>query len=316
MWLLASRNAFRGGAGVVAVVCFVAIQFVPFTQVTMLVLMLALAAYGIVWSNSEWRSRRARLEAEEFTRHNDWTFEHQLNGLFAMLTTAPFDVDQSTYTNVVTGRFGGYECFDGVYTWRRRIDQDKYISGKHRVAAVRLSDELPRLVLLPEGMSARVAKAFGAKDIDFESSTFNRAWRVIADDPKVAHEMLNPRAIARLEAMGSKAPLIFEKGLGVRVDNYSNGIDSLADRLRGIVAVAHFLPKHTIEDHGRLANSIGPLPSVAIPGAMTRGYEFSLHQEDAQHVSSAKLRKHQKWIDAARHGQTPPSPPSPPQSGS
>lgn len=307
--LVRPPSALRGGAGVVGAVAGIALVLLPITPLMVAIVVFGLGVYATVWGASELNTRRARIEAEEFTRHNDWTFEYQLNGLFSMLTTAPFDADEATYTNVVTGRFGGYECFDGVYKWRKRIDRDKYISGRHRVAAVRLADELPRLVLMPEGVSARVAKAFGGKDMDFESSTFNRAWRVIADDPKVAHEMLNPRVLARLEGMWSKAPLIFERGLGVRIDNDSQGIDSLADRLSGILAVARFLPQHTIEDHGRFANSIGPLPSVVIPGAMTRGYDPSLNEADALHVSSAKARKHGKWIDAARRGEPPSLPP-------
>jgi len=301
-------NLLRSSAGVLGAVATFAFLFLPLTGLTGTLIVVALVALGVGLFASERGVRRARAEAQRFASLNDWTFEQRRNGLFADLTTPPFDAPEATYTNVVTGRFGGHECFDGVYEWRKRIDRDNYIFGKHRIAAVRLRDELPRLVLVPEGLVARVMKAFGGADMEFESSAFNRSWRVLADDPRVASDMLNPRVLDKLERMGSKAPLIFEKGWGVRIDDESQGIDSLAERLGGILAVARFLPQHTIEDHGRRANSIGPLPSVATPGALTGGYRPEYLEADQEHLRMAKPRKQQKWIDAARTGQ-PPEPP-------
>jgi hypothetical protein len=205
----------------------------------------------------------------------------------------------------VSGKFGGFECFDGVYEWRVRLDTDTAISGRHRVAAVRMDDELPRVMLIPEGLTARLVKAFGGADREFESSSFNRNWRVLADDPKVAHEMLSPRVLDRLDSMPVKAPLLFEQGFGVRIDSDTAGIATIADRLSGILAVARFLPQHTVDDHGRLANSIGPLPSVATPGALIGGLNPAILAQDEEFLRTAKPRKHQKWINAARAGKAP-----------
>ena len=311
MWsssLLTPRNLLRSGMGVLASLAAFTFLFLPLTPLTAALIVVALVALGVGFLASERSSHRARAEAERFASLNNWTFEEQRNGLFAMLRTPPFDAAEATYTAVVTGSFGGHECFDGVYAWRKSTDSDNSLSGKNRVAAVRLPDELPRLVLVPEGLAARVAKAFGGADMEFESSSFNRSWRVLADDPRVASEMLNPRVLAKLEAMGTKAPLIFERGWGVRIDDDSEGIDSLAERLGGILAVARFLPQHTIEDYGRRANSIGPLPSASTPGALTGGYRPEMLAADEEYLRAAKPRKHQKWIDAARAGRPPADP--------
>ncbi len=308
MWsssLFTPRNALRGGASVFGASAFFAMLYVSLTPLTGTLIVVALVALVVGLVASERGDRRASAEAQKFASLNNWTFEGQRSGLFAMLRTPPFNATEASYTSVVTGQFGGHECFDGVYKWTKRIDDDNSISGKHRIAAVRLPDELPRLVLLPEGLASRVAKAFGGADMEFESSSFNRSWRVLTDDRRVASEMLSPRVLARLEAMESKAPLIFERGWGVRVDDDSKGIDSLAERLGGILAVARFLPQHTIEDHGRRANSIGPLPSVSTPGALTGGYTPERLEADEEYLRSAKPLKQQKWIDAARTGQPP-----------
>ncbi len=312
MWsssLFTPRNAMRSGAGVLGALACLALFLFPLTRLTWVLVLAALVALGAGVLASERGDRRARAEAMKFASLNNWTFEGQRNGLFAMLTTPPFNATEASYSAVVSGQFGGHECFDGVYKWSKRIDDDNSISGKHRIAAVRLPDELPRLVLVPEGLASRVAKAFGGADMEFESSSFNRSWRVLADDRRVASEMLSPRVLAKLEAMGSKAPLIFERGWGVRIDDDSKGIDSLAERLSGILAVARFLPQHTMEDHGRLANSIGPLPSVNTPGALIGGYTAARLEADEEYLRSAKPLKQQKWIDRTRSRQNPTAPP-------
>jgi len=303
--MLTGRNLVRSLAGVLGAIASFAILYLPLTRVTVYLILAALVAGGVGLIASERKRSRVRAEARTFAGLNGWTFQENLNGLFAGLKTPPFDATEMTYTQVVTGNFGGHECYDGLFEWCKRIDKDNYISGSHRVAAVRLPDELPRLLLVPEGLGSRLAKAFGGADIDFESSTFNRSWRVLADNPKVAYEMLSPRVLARLDEMESKSPLLFERGLGVRIDDDSKGIDSLAERLGGILAVVRFLPEHTIEDYGRLANSIGPLPSTVTPGAFTHGYNPEMLEADEEYQRTAKPRKEQKWIDAARTGEPP-----------
>ncbi len=310
--MLTGRNLVRSMAGVLGAIASFAFVYLPLTRVTVYLILAALVALGIGLFASERKRSRERAAAQTFASLSNWTFQESLNGLFAGLKTPPFDAQEMTYTQVVTGRFGGYECFDGLFEWRKRVDRDNYVTGSHRVAAVRLPDELPRLMLVPEGLGSRLAKVFGGADIDFESSAFNRSWRVLADNPKVAYEMLNPRALARLEAMESKAPLLFERGFGVRIDDDSKGIDSLAERLSGILAVARFLPEHTIEDYGHLANSIGPLPSAVTPGALTHGYNPEMLAADEEYRRTAKPRKQQKWIDAARTGEPPAAQPGTP----
>lgn len=307
--MLTGRSFVRSLAGVLGAIASFAFVYLPLNRVTVYLIVAALVTLGVGLLASERKRSRVRAEARSFASLSDWTFQESLNGLFAGLKTPPFDAQEMTYTQVVTGRFGGYECFDGLFEWRKRIDRENYVTGSHRVAAVRLPDELPRLMLVPEGPGARLAKALGGADIDFESSMFNRSWRVLADDPRVAYEMLSPRVLGKLEAMEFKSPLLFERGLGVRIDDDSKGIDSLAERLGGILAVARYLPEHTIEDYGRLANSIGPLPSTATPGALTHGYNAALQQADDQHLRTAKPRKQQRWIDASSTGESPTGPP-------
>lgn len=293
MWttsLLSPANMLRllGALGVVAALWIALSE--GGTDLATGVLVAALAVVGVSFALGAIADARARREAEAFAASAGWTYFPQLNGLLARLNTPPFTAPETTYTHVVTGTFAGLECYDGIFEWRVRIDE-VMLNGKHRVAAVRLRDELPRLRLIPEGATARLAKALGATDKDFESAAFNRSWRVIAEHPKVAHDMLSPRVLEKLNALGTRAPMIVERGLAVRIDDESEGLASLSERLSALIAVARFLPEHTLEDHGRFTNAPGPLPSVSTPGALTGGYNPDLIAADEQFVRAAKHKR-------------------------
>lgn len=175
------------------------------------------------------------------------------------------------------------------------------------MTAVRLADILPRIMLVPEGLGGKIIKTLGGADKDFESSAFNKAWRVLADDSRVAHDMLNPRVIEVLERQAIRAPLLFEKGFGVRIGDDAEAVGDLASRLSALVALAKYLPEHVIQDHGRFANSPGPLPSVATPGALTGGYNPSIAEADAAFEATAAASRKQRWSSRRRQpGEAPP----------
>lgn len=314
MWLaaiLTPRNLLRGGGAVGAIAAVFAAQFGGRGEIMALIGLIGLAAFGMSYGLDALTGSRQAREAREFARVHGWTYHHTLSGLLGPLGTPPFDAPECSFSHVVQGSFGGFECYDGVYEWRFRVDRDVTISGRHRVAVVKLADELPRVMVMPDGVGTRLASAFNGAESRFESSAFNRNWRVLADDARIAHDLLNPRVLDKLSQVPTRAPMLFERGLGVRIDDDSEGLGSLADRLGTVLAVARFMPEHTIEDHGRLANSIGPLPSVVTPGAFTGGYKPDLWEQDAEFLRTAKPRKAQRWIDAARRGKAlEPKPPS------
>jgi hypothetical protein len=294
MWLAqlwTPRNVLRAvGAVLLSLGVFAIYMGTSSPLVWFLAAMGAVTAGGSFLVDSALAARRQR-EATAFATMHGWMYYPHLNGVLAMLHTPPFNATDARYVDVIAGTFGGYECYDGTYEWRVRIDDRITITGRHRVAVVRLADELPRLMLIPEGVTSAVSKLFGGQDRDFESAAFNRNWRVVCADPRIAHDMLGPRVLARLESLPQRAPILFERGLAVRIDREGEGTSTLASRLGGLLAVARFLPRHTIDDHGKYANSIGPLPSVATPGAFTGGYRPDLAEADEQHRRTARKRK-------------------------
>ncbi|WP_291379750.1 hypothetical protein [Demequina sp.] len=293
MWLaqlMSPRNVLRFVGSFLLTVGIVAIYLGLASP-----LMIAFAMLGVVtvagsfFADSALAAHRRR-EAQAFAAMHGWTYHEQLSGLLAPLSTPPFNAASSCYVDVIVGRYGGFECYDGTYEWHVRVNDNVSVSGRHRVAVVRLADELPRLMVIPEGITSAVSKFVGGADRDFESSSFNRNWRVLCSNPRIAHDMLNPRVLARLDAVVPRAPMLFERGLAIRIDREGEGTSSLATRLGGLIAVARYLPRHTIEDHGRYANSRGPLPSTSTSGALTGGYRPDLVAADEQHLLRPKRR--------------------------
>lgn len=307
--LFTPRTVLRSAGSILLAVSTAALMWLPVAAPGLLAVFVAGAVLlGGSFAVDHAIATLRRRQSLELAARIGWHYAPQLPGLFARLETPPFDATELNYRDVIYGNFRGIECYDGILDWRIKLGDDATMHGTHRVAAVRLADELPRVMVLPEDITSRLGRIFGARDHHFESAAFNAQWRVLADDDKVAHEMLSPRVIARLEDLTLRAPMIFEKGIGVRLDSDTIKVGTLADRLSGLIAVARFLPTHTVEDYGRFANSIGPLPSVTTPGALTGGYDPELARHDAEFERAARQRKFERWRRTPRRPGEAPAP--------
>ncbi|PKQ17803.1 MAG: hypothetical protein CVT68_06630 [Actinobacteria bacterium HGW-Actinobacteria-8] len=297
MWLaqlMAPRNVLRFLGAALLGIGGLAIYVGYGTPFMVVVAVLGAVTVAVSFLADSALASQRRREAQAFAARHGWTFHEQLTGLLAPLSPPPFDASDTKYVDVIKGRFGGFECYDGTFEWRVRIDDNLTLSSRHRVAVVRLADELPRLMLIPEGLTSAISKVLGGADRDFESASFNRNWRVLCSDPRIAHDMLGPRVLAILDALPQRAPMLFERGLAVRIDREGEGLASLASRLGGLIAVAKYLPRHTVDDHGRFANAPGPLPSTTTPGALTGGYRPDVLTADERHLLRPKRRGHDR----------------------
>ena len=68
------------------------------------------------------------------------------------------------------------------------------------MTSLQLPAYLPRLQVTPENILTRIGNALGLDDIELESEDFNRKFRVHADDPKFASDVLSPRTMQALLA--------------------------------------------------------------------------------------------------------------------
>lgn len=101
--------------------------------------------------------------------------------------------------NLVYGRRGevDWTIFDYSYETQSTDSEGKSQTTTHRhgVVAARVPLTFPSLTLTPENFFHRVGAKLGLSELTFELEEFNRRYFIRSSDPKLAYDLLHPRAI-------------------------------------------------------------------------------------------------------------------------
>ena len=159
--------------------------------------------------------RRRRAERARWAAERGWRL-HAGGGSWATRWAGhPFGAEtRPVATDVMTGRFPPHDAvvFDLAYGAHRDASRSNgrregarrhdalasVRSSEFAVHALQLPAALPGLHLSVEGRADRAATALGARDLEVESDDFNRAYRIDAEDPRLAVDILTPRTMAML----------------------------------------------------------------------------------------------------------------------
>ena len=180
-----------------------------------------------------------------------WTYMGTDPSLVGRWRGQPFNSGHSRLVSeLVVGRFAGRQAISFAYRYTTGSGKNSSTHTFH-VVAVPLPAYLPTLELTAEGVGAKLAKALGGQDIEFESEDFNRAWRVEARDAKFAHDVVHPRLMERLLRADAR-------GVSLRVEgtdllSWSTGaqqLDAIAGRLQVMDALVDAIPRFVWQDHG------------------------------------------------------------------
>ncbi|QGQ18381.1 hypothetical protein GC089_02820 [Cellulomonas sp. JZ18] len=150
---------------------------------------------------------------------------------------------------VLHGTYHGWPVWS--YTCRLVSDGGDRTAPDLHVVALLLPAPLPRLEVSPETARTRLGTAFGGRDMTLESVDVNAAYRVEAQDERVAHPVLHPRLLQRLldpDLRGSPWR-IDGRWLVTRADGPTD-LDALPTRLELLRTVADAVPRHVWADHG------------------------------------------------------------------
>jgi hypothetical protein len=222
----------------------------------------------------------------------------------------PFGIGSSRrVSELVVGTFAGRHAATFRYEYTTGSGKNRS-TVTHHVVALALPAFLPTVELTPDGLGAKLAKAFGGQDIVFESDAFNRAWRVTASDARYAHAVLHPRLMERLLRADAQ-------GLSLRIEGadvlcWTLGaprLDDVARRLHVLTAVVEHVPRFVWLDHGHdpEAPSAAP-PAAAHPGHPTHPAVAPVPAPGGPHaVPPATTGSAAPSAPAAR----PPAPPAP-----
>lgn len=193
---------------------------------------------------------RRRVEAlRRWAAATGWTYVGSDASLVRRWRGQPFGQGHAQRTSdVLVGTFEGARALSFAYAWTTGSGKDQTTHTAH-VVALGLPATLPWVEVTPQGLGARLAKVFGAQDIDFELQEFNDAFRVASGDARVAHAIIHPRHMEALLA-GPRLPWRIE---GADVLTWRLGGTNLATIHPALVAlrdVRDAVPRHVWQDHG------------------------------------------------------------------
>lgn len=169
--------------------------------VVLVVVGLALMTGLVVLATIAGRRRRENLQA--WARERGWRYRDGDRDLARTLRGGPFGTGQSRRSDeILEGAYRGIDArsFRYTYTTTSTDSTGRPSRTDHHfhVVSLALPATLPTIELTPETVATRAAKAFGARDTDFESEAFNRAWRVHGPDAQVTYDVVHPRMMELL----------------------------------------------------------------------------------------------------------------------
>lgn len=216
----------------------------------------------VVIGGAIWYQVQRTKKIKAWATASGWTYVGTDPPLVDRWHGEPFGTGHSRRTSeVMVGRWRNRPAVSFTYTYRTGSGKNESTYTFH-VLALPLPAFLPTLELTPEGFGARVAKAFGGQDIQFESDDFNRAWRVESRDLKFAHDVVHPRLMERLLRADARGACLRISGTDVLTWSVGSTVtDRIAGRLGLMTAVIDSVPRYVWQDHGH-----DPGPPALRPG--------------------------------------------------
>jgi hypothetical protein len=200
-----------------------------------------LGAY-LVWRRDGLR-RRVASEAHGL----GFVFSEAITGTGMGVPTYPFNgVVKRSYAEIHAGKWRGRK----VLVWALEAEPNA-APGIFEVAAMHLPASLPPVEMVPRRFLGG-RRAVRQDAITFESIAFDGAWSVAGRDQRIAHAIVNPRAMERLLAERKGAPSLticgpwaytIRKRREAHRGSLRRDLDLLAD-------VVDLIPRHTYQQHG------------------------------------------------------------------
>lgn len=209
---------------------------------------LTVASY--VRSHRAGTSRAAGFQA--LAAERGWTFVPFDPQFTTRWSTAPFGRGYGLEAReVAVGALDGMPCAAFTYSYTTGSGKDRRTTA-YAVTTMMLPAMLPEITVTPESLVGEIVPGIVRADVDVESETFNRRYRVRTPYPKYASDVLPPRTI---EALLSVEPFSW------RIDGRdivawgppTDDMDSVQARLEVLATVVRNIPQFVWRDASRPA---------------------------------------------------------------
>ena len=198
------------------------------------------------------RDARRGQALAAFAAAKGWAYSARDDSWAQRFTGAPFGQgDHRQARNIVSGTVEGHAMVAFDYSFQTHSsDGDSSNTTTHRyaVCVLGLPGYLPHLELSPETLRTRVGNTITGHDIELESEDFNRRYRVRADNPKFAYDVLNPRTMQALLAK----PVLNLRVAGADAFCWEAGRTqpvTLLARLSALTTLLAGIPSYVWSDH-------------------------------------------------------------------
>lgn len=185
--------------------------------------------------------RRRRAALDRVARERGWTLTPRADGLLreypdTSLLAAGY---RRWVTNLFTFAADGHRAHSFDYAY---LTPAKKGSQLFHVVGIELPAHVPVLELRPEKLLDPVGKAFGLRDLQFESTEFNRAWLVAGAQAPFGYDLVHPRmmewlltddAVSRPFTVGGNRLYTYQPG-AQRAEDIDAMVESLLEFRRRI----------------------------------------------------------------------------------
>jgi len=184
---------------------------------------------------------------------NGWTYTDEDGRWVDAWRGDPFDEGHSRKAvNVLERELGGRRAVVFDYSYKVTTSNGKTTTTttyEFSIYAHQLPAALPDMTIEPEGLWDKAVKLFGAQDVELESVEFNDRYRVKADDPRVAYDVLNPRTMEALLATGG-LDIRIQGSWIVAVDKGDLDVLRIPGRVEVLTGIVDRVPSYVWADRG------------------------------------------------------------------
>jgi len=191
---------------------------------------------------------------------NGWSYSGEDGRWVDAWRGDPFDEGHSRKAaNVLEREVGGRRAVVFDYSYKVTTSNGKTTTTttyEFSVYAQQLPAALPDVTIEPEGLWDKAVKLFGAQDVELESVEFNDRYRVKADDPKVAYDVLNARTMEALLAV-SGLDIRIQGSWIVGVDRGDLDVLRIPGRVEVLTGIVDRVPSFVWSDRGGSSSGSG-----------------------------------------------------------
>ena len=213
--------------------------------------LVGVAGVIFLWVRVHKRGARRRKQCRAWLTEQGFSIDTWLPT--ADVDAAPFNIPGTyvadlSYAGVVDGQHVSVLHYR-VNTGTRKEKSDQ----EYTVVLASGNSNFPLTALNPQRGFHAVAAVAGLQDIDTESAAFNRRWRVRADSPQHAHDLLFPSVIERLLEPDVEGLAITWSGAAIVTTSpgYEWDVEELERRVRAVADLANLVPGFARSDGER-----------------------------------------------------------------